>query len=153
MNFRLKSSSRSHKEDCDDDDHGLCLDTLKSFRQVNRALYACPNRSFWRETLDRRHTTARILTLLIHKNDLAGLKFFLELGIDIEITLPDFPSADITLRIQKSFSADRRCLSESCPPRAPLIGKWRESPSSSKPLPPALALYMPHARPRWYSYS
>jgi ankyrin repeat protein len=70
------------------------LDALKSFRQVNRALYDCLNPIFWRQALEYRHTTTeRVLTSLIRTNDLAHLKFFLELDIDIDIRLSEF-SAD-----------------------------------------------------------
>jgi ankyrin repeat protein len=78
-------------DDCAaDDDDGISLDALKSFRQVNRTLYHCIKPIFWREALKREHTTERVLTSLIRTNDLARLEFFLELGIDIETCLPKF---------------------------------------------------------------
>jgi ankyrin repeat protein len=73
-----------------DDDDGLCLSALKSFRQVNRTLYDCLDPVFWREALRRGQTASRVLTSLIRGNDLARLAFFLELGIDIETRLPEF---------------------------------------------------------------
>jgi ankyrin repeat protein len=73
------------------DDGGFCADALKSFRQVNRTVYDCFNSIFWRQVLERSHITAeQVLTSSIRTNDIAGLNFFLELGIDIETPLPEF---------------------------------------------------------------
>jgi hypothetical protein len=60
---------------------------LKSFRQVNRALYACLNASYWRELLAKHnHLTGYVLKDAIQANDPARLKFFLEqVGVDFEL--------------------------------------------------------------------
>jgi hypothetical protein len=69
--------------------YGLCFNALKSFRQVNRALYHSVNPIFWPEALRRPNITARVFTSIILSNDLARLKYFLGLSIDIERWLPE----------------------------------------------------------------
>jgi ankyrin repeat protein len=71
------------------DDYGeLRYDDFNSFLQVNCALYASLNRTLWKEAAEDWVITRRIFTYLIHTNNLARLKFFLELGADAEIRLP-----------------------------------------------------------------
>jgi ankyrin repeat protein len=73
-----------------DDDGELRYDDFNSFLQVNCALYASLNRTLWKEAAEDWVITRRIFTHLIDTNNLARLKFFLELGADakIEIRLP-----------------------------------------------------------------
>jgi ankyrin repeat protein len=66
---------------------------FNSFLQVNRALYACLNHQLWKAAAEDEVGTQRALTHLIETNNLEGLEFFLELGADIEVRLPD---VDIT---------------------------------------------------------
>jgi hypothetical protein len=68
----------------------LCLDALKSFRQVNHTLYDYINSFFWRKALELGNTAERVLTSLIRTNDLTRLKFFLDLGMKTETPLPEF---------------------------------------------------------------
>jgi ankyrin repeat protein len=74
----------------EDDDGELCFADLNSFLQVNRALYACLNRTLWQEAAKSILTTEHVFTHLIHTNDLTRLKFFLELGADLETLLLEF---------------------------------------------------------------
>jgi hypothetical protein len=67
-----------------DDEDELCFSDFNSFVQVNRTLYACLNRTLWQEATKFDASTRRVFTHLIRTNDLASLKFFLELGADIE---------------------------------------------------------------------
>jgi ankyrin repeat protein len=67
-----------------DDDGELCLADFNSFLRINRALYACLNRTLWQEAVKSESITARVFAHSIHTNDLARLKFFLELGANIE---------------------------------------------------------------------
>jgi ankyrin repeat protein len=73
------------------DDHGelRCAD-FNAFLQVNRALYSCLNPIFWRSATEDSAITARVLTHLIDGNHLARIQHFLELGADIETSLPSF---------------------------------------------------------------
>jgi ankyrin repeat protein len=77
-----------------DDKGELCFADFNSFLKVNRALYACLNRTLWQEAVGFKSTTRRVFTHLIHTNDLARLKFFLELGGCIDIHLWDFVDDD-----------------------------------------------------------
>jgi ankyrin repeat protein len=77
-------------DDFTDNNDGLSLDALKSFRQVNRTLCNSIDPMFWREALKRLHTTQRVFTSLISRNDLSRLTFFLDLGISTETRLPEF---------------------------------------------------------------
>ncbi|KAA8904891.1 hypothetical protein FN846DRAFT_951826 [Sphaerosporella brunnea] len=65
----------------------LCFADFNSFLKVNRALYACPNRPLWQEAVDCGYMEDYVFGHLIHTNNLAGLKFFLELGADVEALL------------------------------------------------------------------
>jgi ankyrin repeat protein len=78
-----------HLIDDDDSDNDYGIPDLKSFRQVNRALYACLNPIYWRELLAKHKSlTGPVLTAAIRPNNLARLKFFLEqVGVDIETKL------------------------------------------------------------------
>jgi hypothetical protein len=112
-----------------DDDDGLCFDALKSFRQVNRTLYACVNTIFLARSPEAGIHHRAVIMSLIRTNNLARLKFFLELGIDIETPLPEL-SADRSNEFchhiqQKPHPSDCRCLSGQCPARVPLVEKWR----------------------------
>jgi ankyrin repeat protein len=73
-----------------DDDGELRYDDFNSFLQVNRALYACLNRILWEKARMHEVQTRRAFAHLIKTNNLAGLEFFLELGADVEVRLPNF---------------------------------------------------------------
>jgi hypothetical protein len=75
-----------HLIDNDDSDNDYGIPDLKSFRQVNRALYECLNRSYWRQLLAKHNRlTGYVLKNAIQANDIARLKFFLEeVGVDVE---------------------------------------------------------------------
>jgi hypothetical protein len=67
-----------HLIDDNDSDNDYGIPDLKSFRQVNRALCACLNASYWRELLAKHnHLTGYVLKDAIQANDPARLKFFL----------------------------------------------------------------------------
>jgi ankyrin repeat protein len=68
-----------------DDDSKLCFANFNSFLKVNRTLYASLNRTLWQKAVAFKPIT--VFTHLIHTNDLASLKFFLELGADVETFL------------------------------------------------------------------
>jgi hypothetical protein len=70
-----------------DDEGGLCFADFNSFLKVNRALYACLNRPLWQEAVDCGYMADYVFGHLIHTNNLARLKFFLELGADVETLL------------------------------------------------------------------
>jgi ankyrin repeat protein len=73
-----------------DDYDERCFADFNSFLQVNRTLYVYLNTILWQEAAACEGTTERALTHLINTNNLARLKFFLELGADVETTLPSF---------------------------------------------------------------
>jgi ankyrin repeat protein len=78
-----------------DDEGKLCIADFNSFLKVNRALYACLNCTLWQEAVEFEDITERVFTHLIRTNDLARLKFFLELGGHIETNLePEFLDDD-----------------------------------------------------------
>jgi hypothetical protein len=73
------------------DEHGkIRYGDFNAFLQVNRALHACLNRILWKETGEHEASTQLVFTHLIKTNDLVGLKFFLELGADVEVCLRAF---------------------------------------------------------------
>jgi ankyrin repeat protein len=72
-------------------EHGeCCYADLNSLLQVNRALYDLLNPMLWREATEHEATIQRTLTHLLKTKNLARLKFFLELGADVETVLPRF---------------------------------------------------------------
>jgi hypothetical protein len=74
------------------DDQGegeLCFADFNSFLKVNCALYDCLNRTLWQEAVEDDSIIKRVFTHLFRTNNLAPLKFFLELGADIETDLPE----------------------------------------------------------------
>jgi ankyrin repeat protein len=75
-----------HLIDNDDSDNDYGIPDLKSFRQVNRALYECLNTSYLRQLLAKHNRlTDYVLKRAIQTNDTARLKFFLEeVGVDVE---------------------------------------------------------------------
>jgi ankyrin repeat protein len=73
-----------------DDEGELSLADFNSFLKVNRALYACLNRTLWQEAVEFEDIAEPVFKHLIRTNDIARLKFFLELGADIETDLLDF---------------------------------------------------------------
>jgi ankyrin repeat protein len=75
-----------HLIDNDDSDNDYGIPDLKSFRQVNRALYECLNTSYWRQLLAKHNRlTGYVLKNAIQANDTARLKFFLEeVGVDVK---------------------------------------------------------------------
>jgi ankyrin repeat protein len=73
-----------------DDDGELRYDDFNSFLQVNRTLYTCLNRTLWKEAAEHAVGAERVFTQLIKTNDLAYLKFFLDLGAKAEVRLPAF---------------------------------------------------------------
>jgi ankyrin repeat protein len=77
-----------------DDEGKLRFADFNAFLKVNRALYACLNRTLWQEAVEFQDITERVFTHLIRTNDLARLEFFLELGADIETDLPKFRELD-----------------------------------------------------------
>jgi ankyrin len=70
-----------------DDGGELCLADFNSFLKVNRALYACLNRALWQEAVRSSSTTEHVFSHLFRTNNLTRLKFFLELGADVETVL------------------------------------------------------------------
>jgi ankyrin repeat protein len=83
------------------DDHGeLHYGGFNSFLQINRALHRCLNLMLWKEAGKHEIGTQRVLTHLIETNNPAGLKFFLELGADINLEVR-LPAIDMT-----GFEAD-----------------------------------------------
>jgi hypothetical protein len=73
-----------------DEEGHLCLADFNWFLKVNRALYACLNRTLWQEAVELQSMTHCVFTHLIRTNDLPSLRFFLELGAAIETRLPEF---------------------------------------------------------------
>jgi ankyrin repeat protein len=71
-----------------------CFADFNAFTHVNRALYSCLNPLLWRSAMEYSGITARVLTHLIRTNNLARLKYFLELGVNIETGLPSFNSSN-----------------------------------------------------------
>jgi ankyrin repeat protein len=79
-----------HIADClTDDDSKFCFADFNSFLKVNRTLYVCLNRTLWRKAVESKSITECVFKHLIHINDLARLKFFLQLGANVEIVLRD----------------------------------------------------------------
>jgi ankyrin repeat protein len=69
----------------------LNLKHLKSFRQVNRGLYACLNALFWQETLqETEYATEDLLMNAINSGNVERLKFLLDLGVNVETPLESF---------------------------------------------------------------
>jgi ankyrin repeat protein len=73
-----------------DDDGELCFADFNSFLKVNSSLYACLSRTLWKEAAGSDFATERVFTQLIRTNDLTRLKVFLELGANVEVSLPAF---------------------------------------------------------------
>jgi hypothetical protein len=59
-----------------DDEGELSLADFSSFLKVNRALYACLNRTLWQEAVEVDSITECVFTHLIRTNDFARLEFF-----------------------------------------------------------------------------
>jgi ankyrin repeat protein len=89
-----------------DGEGDLCLADFNSFLKVNRALYSCLNRTLWQAAVESTSTTDRVFTHLILTNDLASLKFFLELGADIETLLDELDSIAIFTPLQAAVHLD-----------------------------------------------
>jgi ankyrin len=70
-----------------DDKGELCFADFNSLLKVNRALYACLNRTLWQKAVEFKDITDCVFTHLLLTNDLARLRFFLELDPDVEISL------------------------------------------------------------------
>jgi hypothetical protein len=79
-------------------DGECCFADFNAFLQVNRALYCCLNPILWQSATEDPVTTAQVLTHLIRNNNLARLKSFLQIGVDIETALPVFNTSDRELR-------------------------------------------------------
>jgi ankyrin repeat protein len=75
------------------DDGELRYNGFNLFVQVNSTLYNDLNRMLWKEAAQDENRTPLVFTHLIYANNLPHLKFFLELGADVEVRLPVF---DIT---------------------------------------------------------
>jgi ankyrin repeat protein len=71
-----------------DDDGELRYGDFNSFLQVNSPLYDRLNWKLWKEAGKQPDRIRRVLTHLINAKNLPHLKFFLELGADVEIGLP-----------------------------------------------------------------
>jgi hypothetical protein len=72
-----------------DDQGEVCFADLDAFLQANSILNGCLDYSLWHEAVASPSAAERVFTHLIRTDDLANLKFFLELGADIEMNLPD----------------------------------------------------------------
>jgi hypothetical protein len=74
------------------DSKGKCrYGDLNSLVQVNRAHYVCLNTILWKQALESKHKTERIFQRFLiwpDTKNLARLRFFLELGANIETPLP-----------------------------------------------------------------
>jgi ankyrin repeat protein len=75
-----------------DDEGKLCFADFNSYLQVNRVLYGCLNRTLWQEAVEVDSITHHVFAHLIQTNDSARLKFFLELGAEVETILQDYDS-------------------------------------------------------------
>jgi ankyrin repeat protein len=73
-----------------DDNGERRFNDLNAFLQVNSRLHHHLNPVLWREAAASTETTKRVLTHLIKTRNLKRLKYFLELGADVETLLPDF---------------------------------------------------------------
>jgi ankyrin repeat protein len=73
-----------------EDEGERCFADLNSFLQVNSTLYDHLNPRLWRKAASRAETTRRVLTHLLNTRNIGRLKYFLELGADVETHLPDF---------------------------------------------------------------
>jgi ankyrin repeat protein len=73
-----------------DDDGERCFSDFNSFLQANRSLYNFFNRTLWREAAQSKLATERVFLHLIRTNDLTRLKFFLDLGADVDARLLGF---------------------------------------------------------------
>jgi ankyrin repeat protein len=71
------------------DDGARCFDDLNAFLQVNRTLHHHLNPLLWREAASSSKTTECVLTHLLNTRNLGRLKYFLELGCNLETILPD----------------------------------------------------------------
>jgi hypothetical protein len=76
----------------EDDDGGFCFANFNSFLKVNRVLHSSLNRTLWQQAVGSNFITQRVFTHLLRTNNLPRLKFFLELGADVETLLPEFDS-------------------------------------------------------------
>jgi hypothetical protein len=65
---------------------------FNSFLQINSALYSCLNRKLWEKAAKDPVATQCVFTHLISANNknFSLLKFFVELGADVEVRLPAF---------------------------------------------------------------
>jgi ankyrin repeat protein len=72
-----------------DDQGEVCFADLNAFLQANSILNDCLDYSLWHEAVTSPSAAERVFTHLIRTDDLANLKFFLELGADIEMNLPN----------------------------------------------------------------
>jgi hypothetical protein len=74
------------------DSEGKCqYGDLNSLVQVNRAHYVCLNTILWKQALESKHKTERIFQRFLiwpDTKNLARLRFFLELGANIETPMP-----------------------------------------------------------------
>jgi ankyrin repeat protein len=87
-----------------------CFADFNAFLRVNRALCSCLNLTLWKSAMECSATTARVLTHLIRSNNLASLKHFLELGVDITNGEIDQPTVLITAAYLDNISLARRLL-------------------------------------------
>jgi hypothetical protein len=71
------------------DDGARRFDDLNAFLQVNRTLHHHLNPLLWREAASSSKTTEFVLTHLLNTRNLGRLKYFLELGCNLETILLD----------------------------------------------------------------
>jgi ankyrin repeat protein len=77
-----------------DEEGKLRFSDFNSYVQVNRVLYSSLNRTLWREAAADDTITPHVFAHLIRSNDAARLKFFLELGAEVETILQDYDNSD-----------------------------------------------------------
>jgi ankyrin repeat protein len=85
-----------------DEDGALRYGDFNSFLQVNTTIYHYHNRTLWEEASKDEDLIGCILTHLVAEDNLTRLKFFLELGVDVEFRIPrvkPFMEDDPTLLI------------------------------------------------------
>jgi ankyrin repeat protein len=116
-----------------DDDGERCFSDLNSFLQVNRTLHHYLNPLLWREAASSSKTTQRVLIHLLKTRNVERLKYFLELGADVETLFPDFhtdcevqsPSALIAAAYVDSVPMARLLLENGAiveyPPESPYL--------------------------------
>jgi ankyrin repeat protein len=80
----------------------LCFADFNSFLKINRAVYVGLNHILWQQAAVSKDMTECVFMHLIRNNDLAGLKFFLELGADVETLLLEGGSPDDTSELWDS---------------------------------------------------